>query len=162
MVKLNTRPKRDSLVKMNVLVSFYTVVNCFHCSNKCIKDAEYIFFITMSQTDTACVDGTTDCDEGSIIVDVIEVPKEPPLAVDDPISTEEDTPVAIDPLINDQSPSDSPLKLVNVTNGENGSCEINEDTVTFTPNAGFDGVDICLYTVCDDNELCDEGVSLVV
>ena len=76
------------------------------------------------------------------------------------MTTDEDTAVTLDPLENDQSPSGSPLTLDGVTDGQNGSCAINEDnTVTYTPNPGFDGIDICLYTVCDENELCDEGVS---
>ena len=115
-------------------------------------------------TDTACVEGTTDCDDGSVIVDVIEAPKQPPLAVDDPVTTNEDEPVTLDPLENDQSPSSSPLNLANVTDdGENGNCEMNDidGTVSYTPNPGFHGVDLCLYTVCDDNDLCDEGAIVV-
>lgn len=83
------------------------------------------------------------------------------LAVDDPVTTNEDEPVTLDPLENDQSPIGSPLTLDSVDDGENGTCEINADaTVTYTPVAGFHGIDICLYTVCDENNLCDEGVSL--
>jgi len=53
------------------------------------------------------------------------------LAVDNPVTTEEDQ----DPLENDQSLSGGPLALDGVTDGENGSCEINEyGTVTCTPN----------------------------
>ena len=82
------------------------------------------------------------------------------LAVDDPATTDEDVPVTLDPLQNDKNPSGSPLDLDNIMNGQNGSCEINADnTVTYTPDPGFNGIDICLYTVCDENELCDEGVS---
>ena len=32
--------------------------------------------------DTACAEGTTDCDEGTLIVDVIEVPKQPPVSIE--------------------------------------------------------------------------------
>ncbi|KAL9187030.1 hypothetical protein ACHAXT_010750 [Thalassiosira profunda] len=111
---------------------------------------------------TACAEGTTDCDEGTLVVDVIEVPKQPPLAVDDPVTTPKDQPVTLDPLDNDKSPSESPLDLVDVADGGNGVCVINEDdTVTYTPDEGFVGVDICLYTVCNENELCDEGAIVV-
>ena len=76
------------------------------------------------------------------------------------MTTDKDQPVTLDPLQNDKSPSGIPLDLVDVTDGENGTCVINEDgTVTYTPEAGYTGIDLCLYTVCDENELCDEGVS---
>jgi len=114
-------------------------------------------------TYTACIEDTTDCGEGSIIVDVIETPKQSPLAVDDPVNTNEDEPVTLKPLDNDQNPIDSPLNLANVTDAANGTCVANEEdnTVTYTPNTGFVGIDICLYSVCDDNELCDEGAIII-
>lgn len=80
--------------------------------------------------------------------------------MDDTVSTEEDTPVTLEPLTNDLSPSGSPLTIVSTTDGQNGHCSIEGgNEVTYTPNAGFDGTDVCLYTVCDQNNLCDEAVS---
>ena len=117
--------------------------------------------ITFNLPDTACAEGTDDCDSGTLIVDVIEKPDRPPLAVDDPVTTPEDTPITLDPALNDKSPTDSPLEVTDVQSGENGQCELNEDgTVTYTPNEGYTGTDLCLYTVCDGDDLCDEGVSL--
>ena len=42
------------------------------------------FFGQIDCTYRACVPGTTDCDDGTLIIDVIESPDIPPIAVDDP------------------------------------------------------------------------------
>lgn len=67
-----------------------------------------------------------------------------------------------DPLDNDHSPSDSPLTVVEeeLTNGQNGICTLDGGSVVYTPNPDFHGIDLCMYTVCDANGLCDEAVSL--
>ena len=47
-----------------------------------IFDTLYLMLCCLnSLEDTACVVGTTDCDEGTLIVDVVEVPKRPPVSV---------------------------------------------------------------------------------
>ena len=55
----------------------------------------------------------------------------------------------------------SSLVFDSITDGQNGSCRINgaSKRVTYSPNADFYGIDICLYTVCDEDQLCDEAVS---
>lgn len=67
-----------------------------------------------------------------------------------------------DPLDNDHSPSGSPLTIVEeeLTNGQNGDCTLEGGSVVYDPNPGFTGIDLCMYTVCDANGLCDEAVSL--
>ena len=73
-----------------------------------------------------------------------------PAAVDDDAFTDEDTPVTIDVLANDTDPNSDPLTVTAVTQGANGTVAINvDDTVTYTPNAGFDGLDSFTYTIDD-------------
>ena len=82
------------------------------------------------------------------------------LAVDDAVTTAPDTPVDLEPLVNDISRSGTPLTIDNVFGGQNGVCVLGSDnTVTYTPNTDFDGTDVCLYTVCDGNGKCDQAVS---
>ncbi|MBO1928237.1 retention module-containing protein, partial [Thiomicrorhabdus sp. 6S2-11] len=65
----------------------------------------------------------------------------------DTATTEEDTPVVIDVIAND-SDIDGPVSPVaSVTDGANGTVVINQDgTVTYTPNADFNGSDQFTYT----------------
>src|SRR4029079_14930215 len=64
---------------------------------------------------------------------------------DDSATTNEDTPVTINVLAND-SFEGSPV-VSGVTNGSNGTVTTNGTTVTYTPNADFNGNDSFTYTV---------------
>jgi len=79
--------------------------------------------------------------------------QQPPDAVDDPATTDMDTPVTIDVLANDTDPDNDPLDVIAVTQGSDGSeVVINpDDTVTYTPAAGFLGTDTFTYTISDGN-----------
>ena len=76
-----------------------------------------------------------------------------PTAVEDNINTWVDTPVDIDVTLNDTDDGSIDKTSVNITSGvSNGSTIVNGTTgvVTYTPNAGFSGVDSFSYEV-DDN-----------
>jgi VCBS repeat-containing protein len=76
----------------------------------------------------------------------------PPDAVDDPDSTNEDTAVTVNVLANDSDPDGNPLSVASVTQPANGSAVNNGDgTVTYTPNADFNGADSFTYTISDGN-----------
>ena len=75
-----------------------------------------------------------------------------PIASDDIASTYEDMDVTINVLANDSDIDQDLLSVSSVTQGTNGSIVINPNkTVTYTPNAGFFGMDSFLYTVEDGN-----------
>ncbi|WP_131815673.1 lectin-like domain-containing protein [Mycolicibacterium flavescens] len=74
----------------------------------------------------------------------------PPLAVADTATTAADTAVTITVLGNDSDPDGDPLTVSAVTNVVGGSTTINADnTVTFTPTAGFSGAGGFTYSVSD-------------
>ncbi len=76
---------------------------------------------------------------------------DPPVALDDAATTNEDTPVTIAVLGNDSDLDGNPLTVVSAT-APNGTVTINPDgTVTYTPNANFNGVDTITYTISDGN-----------
>jgi VCBS repeat-containing protein len=72
-----------------------------------------------------------------------------PVARPDVAATAEDTPVRISPLPNDSDVDGDPL-TVTAASAPNGSVVINPDgTITYTPDANFNGVDTVTYTVSD-------------
>ena len=81
-----------------------------------------------------------------------------PAAVNDTASTDEDTPVTVSVLTNDNGGPANEVQTVTVTattNGANGTVTTNGTTVTYTPNLNFNGTDTFTYTITDDGGLTD-------
>ena len=77
---------------------------------------------------------------------------DPPDAVDDAATTNEDTAATISVLANDTDPDNDVLSISAVTQGAKGTVVINPDkTVTYTPNANVSGSDSFTYTISDGN-----------
>ncbi len=75
-----------------------------------------------------------------------------PVATDDNATTDEDTPVQIDVLANDTDPDGDNLTVNSiVSQAANGSATTDGSTVTYTPNAQFNGNDSFEYEVSDGN-----------
>ncbi|MEH6748504.1 MAG: gliding motility-associated C-terminal domain-containing protein [Maribacter arcticus] len=108
---------------------------------------------------TVC-DSMDNCDTATITITVGE-----PVAldvIDDVVTTQIDTPIDVAILDNDFGiPSDGTLTLTEPSNGivainDGGTPDdISDDTVTYTPNDGFEGIDSIDYTVCDSMDNCD-------
>ncbi len=75
----------------------------------------------------------------------------PPVAEDDPVTTDEDTPVTFDVTTNDTDTDGIDSTTVVITGDPaNGAAVNNGDgTITYTPNADFNGADSLTYTVED-------------
>ena len=112
--------------------------------------------------------------ETSSAVHTVVVPNAPPVAVDETVTTQPDTPVVIDPLANDSDPNDDPLMIteiagVPITPGipqtitvPNGTVTIAADgTITVTPDAGFSGDIDVPYTIVDEDGETDTAVHTV-
>ena len=81
------------------------------------------------------------------------------LAEDDAAVTDEDAPVTIDILANDAEG----VTLDGVGEPDHGSVETDNDgTVTYTPDAGFSGVDSFEYTITDGSESDEATVTVTV
>ena len=78
----------------------------------------------------------------------------PPVAMDDMGTTEQDTPVTIDVLANDEDDDGESLTVTEKTDGSYGSVTItgNGATVSYTPDAGFTGSDQFTYIVSDGTD----------
>jgi len=74
------------------------------------------------------------------------------VVVNDSATTEEDNAVTIDVLANDTDVDSAPSPVQSVTQGQNGTVTINENsTVTYTPNTNFHGSDSFTYTNAEGN-----------
>ncbi len=89
---------------------------------------------------------------------------DPPVAIDDTATTQEDTPIVrINVLANDTDVDNvgrylylDMLSVTDVSQGTNGSVTINpDDTLSYSPNANFYGSDTFTYTISDDKGLTD-------
>ncbi|RUM65490.1 MAG: hypothetical protein DSZ03_02705, partial [Sulfurimonas sp.] len=75
----------------------------------------------------------------------------PPHAANDAIVTDEDIPVVIAVLNNDNDSNGDPLSVIAVTNGANGTVTIDpvSGNPIYTPNENFNGEDTFTYTISD-------------
>jgi hypothetical protein len=113
-------------------------------------------------------DASGDCDQAVIAITVNPV-VDLPDAMDDMATTNEDTPVNIDPLPNDDfgmdGPGVGPISIVTPpTNGfaivnDNGTPnDPTDDTVDYTPAPNYNGMDQITYEICDASGDCDQAV----
>ncbi|WP_013325558.1 beta strand repeat-containing protein [Gloeothece verrucosa] len=88
------------------------------------------------------------------------IANQPPVAVDDSATTNEDTAVSIGVLSNDTDVDGNPLSIDSFTQGNSGTVTLNDngtpgdttdDLLVYTPNANFNGTDSFSYTISDGN-----------
>jgi large repetitive protein len=93
-------------------------------------------------------DGNGGSSTATVTVTVNPV-NDPPVAVNDIATTNEDTPVVIGVLANDSDIDGGPL-TVTAASSPNGAVAINPDgTITFTPAPNFNGTTTITYTISD-------------
>ncbi|MFC1640766.1 Ig-like domain-containing protein [Patescibacteria group bacterium] len=97
------------------------------------------------------------CDDAIVTITVLQ----PPIAVDDEDTTEKETPVTVDVLVNDSDPDGTlvPSTVTETRPPSFGSTSINPGNgeITYTPDPGYFGIDTFDYEVCDNDGLCDEA-----
>lgn len=106
-----------------------------------------------------------DCSTATVTIDVLPIVD----AIDDAVTTAEDTPITIDILANDNDvPTTGTLTTTNPTNGtvtvdDNGTPnDPSDDVVTYTPSTGFVGVDTFTYTICDNLGNCSTATVTII
>ena len=85
-----------------------------------------------------------------------------PVAVDDSITTKQDTEVNIDVLANDSDADSDNLTVTSVNSGSNGTTEIFDNKIIYTPEVGFSGEDIFTYEITDGKESDTAQVKVTV
>ncbi len=96
-------------------------------------------------------DGNGGSDTGEALVSV-GAAQDAPVANDDAVTTDEDTPVTIDVLANDSDPDGDPLTIVGaMADPAEGTVAIVGNELVFTPAADFNGTATLSYTISDGN-----------
>jgi gliding motility-associated-like protein len=88
-----------------------------------------------------------------------------PEAVDDYDTTAFNTSVTVNVLGNDSDPENGGLTVSICGNPLNGLVVVNSNgTITYSPYAGFSGIDSLCYTICDKGEpvLCDDAMVYIL
>ncbi|MEN4053649.1 tandem-95 repeat protein [Sulfurimonas sp. NWX79] len=89
-------------------------------------------------------------DEANVTVTITAV-NDAPAAVDDVNTTQEDTNITFNVVANDSDADGDDFNITAVSQGENGSVtfDVASGTVTYSPDANFNGVDTFAYTISD-------------
>lgn len=113
---------------------------------------------------TVC-NSSGDCSTATVTIDVLPIVD----AMDDAVATEEDTPIDIDVLANDNDiPTVGTFTNTNPSNGiavhnDNGTPnDPSDDMMNYTPNTGFVGNDTFTYTICDAAANCSTATVTIV
>lgn len=79
-----------------------------------------------------------------------------PTARNDATSTDEDTPVTIGVLSNDDDPDDDldPASLTIISGPANGTADVSGTSIRYTPDPNFNGTDGLTYRICDAGGRC--------
>jgi len=103
------------------------------------------------------------CDRGTVEFEVVSV-NDPPVARDQNHVTSEDTPTGFFRLaISDPDHRLAELACDCVVAPQHGTVERGpEHTVNYTPDAGFSGIDVFTYEVCDPEGVCDRATVTVI
>ncbi|MEJ2303387.1 MAG: Ig-like domain-containing protein [Anaerolineales bacterium] len=102
---------------------------------------------------TVCDDGTPQlCDTAAVTITVVAV-NDPPIAVDDSYTTDENTPLSIAApgvLDGDSDVDGDPIFVASYTQPANGGLAMSPDgSFTYTPDANYTGQDTFTYTLSD-------------
>ncbi|MBN8587765.1 MAG: tandem-95 repeat protein [Rhodothermia bacterium] len=85
-----------------------------------------------------------------VVITVGENPNQPPVAVEDRVSTNEDTPLVLNLIANDTDPNQDPITIATFTSPKNGTLALNQQgQLVYTPNKDFNGNDAFVYVAKD-------------
>ncbi|MEM1000053.1 MAG: Ig-like domain-containing protein [Bacteroidota bacterium] len=103
------------------------------------------------------------CDTLTVIATITPV-NDPPRAINDAATVQEDTPTSIPVQDNDSDVDGDPLTNIVYVNAQNGNATVNGDSILYTPNPDYTGPDTIQYVICDTGTppLCDTAFIYIV
>ena len=113
-----------------------------------IPDAEFNSFDSFEYT---IVDGNGGTDTAEVNITIVAV-SDAPIAVDDNVSTVEDTNITIDVLANDSDADNDSITILQVTVlPEHGTVTVSSTEIIYAPDADYNGLDVFTYSISDGN-----------
>jgi len=108
-------------------------------------------------TYTVTVTDSNNC--ASIDSVIVKAVNTVPVANDDVATTDSAVAVTVGVQANDSDPDGDSLTTTILTQPTNGSATVVSDSIKYTPNAGFVGIDTVVYQICDNRTppLCDSA-----
>ena len=113
---------------------------------------------------TVC-NSSGDCSTATVTIDVLPIVD----ALDDAVATDEDTPIDIDVLANDNDiptigtfTNTDPANGIAVHNDNGTPNDPSDDWMNYSPNTGFVGNDTFTYTICDASANCSTATVTIV
>ncbi|MGH1368910.1 MAG: Ig-like domain-containing protein, partial [Maritimibacter sp.] len=101
-------------------------------------------------------DGNGGTDVAEVVVTVNDVPENTVDAVDDAITTDEDTAIIVDLTFNDSDPEGDDFEVTALGTPSHGTVELRPDgQVKYTPDDNYNGTDTFTYTVTDEHGATD-------
>jgi len=88
----------------------------------------------------------------------VSAENDPPIAVNDEATTDEESPVTVNALVNDSDPDGDSLIIEAVTSPGHGTVENHGTSLTYTPDLDFSGTDTLTYSVSDGNGGTDTAI----
>jgi hypothetical protein len=102
-------------------------------------------------------DGEGGTDTGTVTIDVTPV-NDPPVAVDDARTTDENEPVTVSVLANDTDADGDALTADLVDGASHGTATCAGTQCTYRPLSNFVGTDSFTYRACDSSRACDDAL----
>ncbi len=113
---------------------------------------------------TVC-NSSGDCSTATVTIDVLPIVD----ALDDAVATDEDTPIDIDVLANDNDiptigtfTNTDPANGIALHNDNSTPNDPSDDWMDYSPNTGFVGNDTFTYTICDAAANCSTATVTIV
>lgn len=125
--------------------------------------------VKLGDTISVTITVTDFCNNSTSCISHIIIGDNLPLANDDFSSTNEDTPILIPVLVNDNFGCDGPStgSIAVATTPANGIALVDnggtpndptDDQILYTPNTNFNGTDTFTYTICDSDGDCSTAL----
>ncbi|HWV65643.1 Ig-like domain-containing protein, partial [Chitinophaga sp.] len=109
-----------------------------------------------------CDNGTpSQCDTAAVLFNIAAV-NDSPVAVNDSLTTQQGVPLNGNVLLNDTDTENGALTASVVATTANGTLTLRADgTFSYTSAAGFTGMDMATYKVCDPGGACDTALLVI-
>ena len=111
-----------------------------------------------------CDNGTPSlCDTAIVVINVTPV-NDPPVAINDAASMNEDGgTITINVQNNDSDPEGNSFTTSILNGPSNGSASTNGNTINYTPDPNFNGIDTLTYVICDNGtpSQCDTAIVII-